>query len=623
MIIPNTVKVREYCNIAILFSLDISLPDKSSIIFRFRGGRNNKNDWYFLQPNNPSRKGFAKLTSATPIKFFPLLFVGKDLQIKFILCNEEGIAKGTKLKFEVFNTLAQSIAEQHKKIEILVEIFGVGYYKIENPPCIRVCNEKFDHATLICPSIISPGERFRTLIRIEDVYNNIVEDFNDHLSIVQKSKKGDKILIQDISIEIKDKGLYKLYTTSPIEVGLYELQGKIEDRIFISNIFEIRKKPLRKKLYWGYIHGHTNKSDGMLDLDDYFNNLKKAGLDFGTSTEHDHLYETTNDDFKEIKSIVKKHNKEGDFISIFAYEYGSWYSGNGDICIYHFNENVPIFRSEMEKYDSVHKLIKSLLPYKKDVLLISHHSALRPGFRNWDYFNNEIERLVEIYSTWGNQEYSYVDGNPLPPRYKFYGFGKYALKRGPILERKESFIQDALKKGYKLGFTAGGDDHYGFYPSGPIDPDNGLYPSGIMAVWAENLKKRDIWNAFITRKTYGSTGPRIIIEFYLNNFFMGEIIRLKDNPAIKYKREIKLKLISPNLINKIEIVRNNEIFKLIQVKERTFKIKLKDSKPINEIMLKHSKKRELFVFYYVRVFMKENHMAWASPIWIISELDEK
>ncbi|GAH92825.1 unnamed protein product, partial [marine sediment metagenome] len=46
-----------------------------------------------------------------------------------------------------------------------------------------------------------------------------------------------------------------------------------------------------------------------------------------------------------------------------------------------------------------------------------------------------------------------------------------------------------LRRGYKLGFTAGGDDHFGIYSSGPGDPDNGIYPSGIMAVWAKQLTK--------------------------------------------------------------------------------------------------------------------------------------
>ena len=38
---------------------------------------------------------------------------------------------------------------------------------------------------------------------------------------------------------------------------------------------------------------------------------------------------------------------------------------------------------------------------------------------------------------------------------KFFGYGKNAKKRGAILEKKKCFVQDALARGFKLGFTAG------------------------------------------------------------------------------------------------------------------------------------------------------------------------
>jgi len=363
----------------------------------------------------------------------------------------------------------------------------------------------------------------------------------------------------------------------------------------------------------------------MRSVYEYFANLIKAGLDFGTSTEHDHAWETSDEDFNEVKKLVEKYNNNDTFVSLFGYEYGTWYSGYGDICIYHKDNNIPIFRSNVNKYNSTKKLFKNLKHYKDKILLIGHHTALRPGHRNWEYFDQSLEKLVEIYSTWGNQEYPYSEGNPLPPRYKFFGYGKYARKRGAILGKEGSYVKEALQRGYKLGFVAGGDDHFGLFPSGPIDIDNGIYPSGIMAIWSykDKLDKNELWKALNNRKCYGTTGPRVILEFWLEKFFMGDIIELfeNENNNLYYKRKLSLKIYSPLLIRKIEIVRNNKIIADIIVESKNYNLNYIDTEDFNLISLNHTnpKKNENFCFYYPRIFLSNQHMAWGSPIWLVQK----
>ncbi|NHJ26136.1 MAG: DUF3604 domain-containing protein [Candidatus Lokiarchaeota archaeon] len=356
-----------------------------------------------------------------------------------------------------------------------------------------------------------------------------------------------------------------------------------------------------------------------MDPETYFKNMINAGLDFGTTTEHDHKWETTDEDFAELKRINEEFNSN-EFITLFGYEWGYWYTGYGDLCVYFSDSKLPILRSDTNKYNSLEKLIKNLRAYKDKVLLIAHHTALRPGYRNWDHFDNSIEKLVEIYSTWGNQEYPHDKGNPIPPRYKFFGYGKFAPKKGPIIEKKGSFVQDALARGYKLGFTAGGDDHFGIYPSGPFNPDNGIYTSGIMAVWASELSRNSIWDALINRKCYGTTGPRVIIEFEINNFFMGDIIDIDNNPTSLQNRTIKLKIISPINIEKVEIIRNNSIYISQIVNSKILESNFLDSNHFEEIYQFHHNKKEKFIFYYPRIHLSHNNMAWASPIWIIKKI---
>ena len=614
---PKSVKVRNLCDISISFSLDFALPTDSRLVFRFRGGRNNKNDWYLLQAEDPENKGYAQIRLSEPAKLIPMVITGKELLIKYLICEPEGIRKDTLIEFSVKNTLAQSLVETGKKIEIIMEFPDRKQVTIKNPPVIDVNNDEFNHITIISPSLVAINEKFEIVMRIEDKYKNIVKDFADKIKIYEVTINNIKNLIAEVDFSQNGDGLAKLNGFSFSEPGIYHIEGWYDNQYFQSNPISCQEIKKERKLYWGYIHGHTNKSDGMRDLEEYFQNLLNAGLDFGTSTEHDHYYETSDEDFEEIKEIVKKYHEDGEFVSFFGYEYGTWYSGYGDICIYHYDNDIPIMRSEVNRYNSTSKINKKLKPYEGKVLLIAHHTALRPGFRNWDYFNNDVEKLVEIYSTWGNQEYSYRSGNPIPPRYKFYGYGKHARKRGAILEKKESFVADALKRGYKLGFTAGGDDHFGMYPSGSIDPDNGIYPPGIMAIWANDLSKKSLWEALNNRKCYGTTGPRVIVEFHLNKHFMGDIIDLKNEAELNEARIIAMEIISPITIERIELVRNDMVIKNVIINSKNAEITHMDTDNFENIALEHSTKEEMFVYYYARIFLSEKNMAWVSPIWII------
>jgi len=614
---PKNVTVRTKSDLSLSFIIEFDLPPNSSIFFRFRGGRNNKNDWYCLQPFDPKLDGYLVLKTTPQSRMIPLLFNGKELGIKYIIVDDNGIEAGTQFNIEIHNTLVQSLVEKAKKIEMLIESPNQKLKNVQNPPSIEVVHSKFHHLTIICPSIISVNEKFEILIRAEDKYKNLVKNFNAEIkfSLSDQSKRQSIIPIHKFLQD--NEGVLKFSDISISKEGKYKIIGMHKGREYLSNPIICEEKSSEQKLYWGFIHAHTIMSDGMLELDDFFHNLLNAGLDFGTSTEHDHEWETLDEDFTEIKQKVKQIHKDGKFISFFGYEWGYWYTGYGDICIYHYDDTVPILRSDKNKFNSTAKLIKNLKPFAGKVIMIGHHTALRSGFRNWDAFDNSVERLVEIYSTWGNQEYSSKDGNPLPPRYKFFGYGPNARKRGAILEKKGSFVQDALKKGYKLGFTAGGDDHFGVYPSGSIDPDNGLYQLGITAVWAKALTKQDIWNALFNRKCYGSTGPRIIINFFLAQYSMGDIINVEKDVEIKEKRLIKFSLVSPVNIEKIELIRNNDPIISYTPESEIFNAELVDNEIFNDIALDHSQDTEKFVFYYLRIHLQGNNMAWSSPIWII------
>ncbi len=617
---PKSVVVRQLCDLKISFSLTFDLLRNYSLIFRFRGGRKNKNDWAVVQTVDPAKIGYCQLKSEIDSKFFSILQTGQEFFVKFLMLEPEKIDKGTTFSLSVHQTLAQSLVEFAKKIEIFLQTPDGECFSCQNSPSINITHEKFQNIRIIAPSIVVKDKKFDCLVRFEDKFKNLVEDVSRVITLSILSEQNDQSYVQDIRIDKSSKGVYIVKDLTIPNLGLFFIEIKYQKVSAKSNPILSKNKSLEKKLFWGFIHGHSAMSDGIRPLKDYFDNLLKAGLDFGTSTEHDRLSETKDTDFDEIRRTVESYNTEEQFVSFFAFEWGTWYTGgHGDICIYFKDSNSPIFRSELPAYDTTEKIINALKPYKEKALMIGHHTALRPGHRNWSVLDNDLEKLVEIYSNWGNQEYSFVEGNPLPPRYKFFGIGNYARKKGPVLEKKGSFVKDALQRGYKLGFTAGGDDHYGLSPSLNVEPEDGLYPPGIMALWAENLTRDSLWKALHQRKTYGTTGPRVIVEFYVEKFFMGDIIDVTKNSSLLTKRVLSFNLISPISIEKVEIIRNGAIFKSEHVSMCKFSSELIDTELFNDINLDHQNNSEKFLYYYLRIFLEQNNMAWCSPIWLVKK----
>jgi hypothetical protein len=105
----------------------------------------------------------------------------------------------------------------------------------------------------------------------------------------------------------------------------------------------------------------------------------------------------------------------------------------------------------------------------------------------------------------------------------------------------EGTAETGLQRGHKFGMMASTDQHGG-YP--------GSYGDGRIAVWAEDLTMDALWEAFLARRVYGSTGEKIILDFRLNNAWMGEEIESGS------RRELFLSVEGNDLIDYIEIIKN-------------------------------------------------------------------
>jgi hypothetical protein len=293
------------------------------------------------------------------------------------------------------------------------------------------------------------------------------------------------------------------------------------------------------KIFWGDIHNHNSMGYARGSLERSID-IARNSLDFFATTGqcqwHDmekyesnvHMhwvngFKAHNENWPKIQEAIKKTNEDGKFVAFIGYEFHS--SMYGDYCIIFPDDN-----SRLEICDGIDSFKK--LAKETGALIIPHHLGYKRGHRgfNIDVFDDNYSPVVEIYSEHGCSE---RDGGPYE-----------MITHSMGARTTENTLQNILSKGYKVGVVASSDDHLG-YP--------GAYGEGLVAVLAESLDRKSIFEAIKSRRTYAVTGDRIKLDFSLNGNVMGSVLDYAE------QREISAFVDGWDEILMIEVVKNNEV----------------------------------------------------------------
>ncbi|MFW6227893.1 MAG: DUF3604 domain-containing protein [Alkalispirochaeta sp.] len=278
------------------------------------------------------------------------------------------------------------------------------------------------------------------------------------------------------------------------------------------------------KLYFGETHDNTHQApDPDFSMDDRLKNAA-AHLDFycgayypytspafrtGGHPSEDTTQQPLNverwkspeqidTEWTSVKDAIRRLHKEGSFVIFPGFEWqgdGSW----GDHNVFFHDDDPPIIR-----VDTLEELYQNLRAHR--AFAIPHHTAYIPGFRskNWEVQDDTLSPFMEIYSIHGSSE-----GEP-------FGGG---LRSNPFLgpDTSDGTYTRAIRDGRKLG-VIGSTDNWGPLP--------GNYGRGLAAVWATELTRDALWDAFTARRVYGVSGDRITLRFEMDNRPMGSVAPL-------------------------------------------------------------------------------------------------
>ena len=298
------------------------------------------------------------------------------------------------------------------------------------------------------------------------------------------------------------------------------------------------------RVYFGDIHSHSIYSgDAVGEIEgQYEHGRHVANLDFMCASEHAE-YETDNQ-WTANQILVQRYHKPGEFVPISGFE---WAYMNAD------GEKGTAWdtATSTAKTTTIKSCAGSTVATgnlermwrhfegREDVLAFGHHPLA--GIR-WHQHNPKYERLLEMYSGWGNSE---IRGNP----------------RQPWRTQGGLSLQEVLATGSRVGVIAGSDNHDarpGYAGIGEqfskSVADAIWKPSGLAVVWATGLTRKEIFAAWRARRTYATSGARILLSFKVNDCWMGSDLALGSTDP----RRLVANVIGTAPLGSVTVIKNNE-----------------------------------------------------------------
>ncbi len=450
------------------------------------------------------------------------------------------------------------------------------------------------------PADVISGEPFTAVVTVLDDFGNPAFTYGEpvYLSIPGAGEYSAHFCPEDSGrIEFED---IIIDTTGVIYPELHSGGLMAETAPFLVT----ESSPGKKRLF-GDTHFHTGGGNGyrgwvnpgfFYSGGDHRGNYSRqsfaykyakeiSSLDWVVSSEHDvaDIFPGyTGEDWVKSQDKADAVYEPGTFTTFYAWEWTSWLWGHR--IVYYKDRGGSVFHRTDENYSTVPDLVEALEGQEVESLIMPHVMQPLPDARIWLTDPIDLQRLVEIYSHHNDDS-----GVDIPDLFEVEARDLWSL-------------QYAWSVGHRFGVIGSSDDHFGLPGRNGIVPDS-EGSGGLAVVIAEENSRDSIWEALVARRTYATTGTRILLDFRVNGHRMGSEIDWEGGSP-----RIEIKAAGTDTLDRVELVRysgdeySQLSFPCPGWKTCDFSV---TDQTVNESAM-----------YYVRLVQKDGEMAWSSPVWL-------
>jgi hypothetical protein len=316
-----------------------------------------------------------------------------------------------------------------------------------------------------------------------------------------------------------------------------------------------------------------------------------AAIDFCSVTDHD--FTTTDWMWKDIQRATREFYEPGRYVTFLGYEWSGTSDVGGDHNVFTTNETMPLYRSytgynyrNLRMYHGPNKMaghVEDLFRllgenFRDENLLVIPHYGGRQGNPEWH--NPDLQRGIEVFSDH---------------------------------RRSENWVATFLEKGYRIGIVASTDNHSGNAGYGvrradrEVGEDRETFSrfspaergTALMAVYAESFDREGVFQGIYHRRTYATTGERIVLRFSVNGLPMGSEGRARGPAAIE------VSAIGTAGLKTVRIVKNGKIIHAVDPPGNTVDFEYEDRSG-----------EAGPAYYYVDLVQDDGEKAISSPVWL-------
>ncbi|HRW06085.1 MAG TPA: DUF3604 domain-containing protein [Caldilineaceae bacterium] len=535
----------EYTTVTFHFTLgDTPLPEGGRLRVAWRWPI----DWHDLQTTDPAGDGYVTVTTDQAVGVAVAFQQLGDLD-PWMHCLDLQVTAGTLRKGDELHLVcgdrthggrgwrAPTCRVNAAHFLLLINPDNSErWLRLADPPSFAVTAGAPTRLVAVAPAEGIVNEPITLLVRGEDRWGNPAPLGNDPLHLAQCASPPtlpnpafvvdactttDNPAVTRYTLHFNEPGDYRLRATLPTT----NLQAE-------SNTVRVHAARPSHQLFWGDLHsGQTEVGCGAGTLAEHYQFARDvAGLQFVTHQANDHYI--TLPLWNHTRALAATFHEPDNFVVFLGCEWSPPTEDGGDRNVIYRDDETRLRRSG-RYYTESDPDPEPDLPTASDFhaafadepIMVNMHVGGRPT--NLDYHLPAIEPLAEIHSTHGTSEW---------------------------------FVMDALRRGYRVGITAGADGVTG--RPGADHPGwrlNRNVRSGLTAVYATALTREGLWEAFHARRCYGTNGARIRLWFEVDGQPMGATCATDGQPVIK------LAVQGTAAIERVDLLRGTEVLTSWQI----------------------------------------------------------
>jgi hypothetical protein len=505
----GSVRAGEHGTWAVRYTAGVAGVDEGG---RIRLAWRSVSDWPAPQFDDPAGANYVSIRSSSNATLTPAYGstgVRPWSRTITIRVSGEALAPGDEVVITLGDTSggglgmrAQTHPESPFRFKLDVDPFGTALFEPVADLPLVVTGAEAERFYVVAPSDAVAGEPFRVQVRALDRWGNPDPSYRGTVRF-SSSASG---LPESHTFSADDGGFRWFEEVSLADPGVDHIEVR-DDALGVeasSNPIEVHAEAPAMRRYWADLHGQTEETVGTGTITGFFEYARDvAGIQVAGHQGND--FQITPTLWDELCRRVEEYNEPGRFVTLHGYEWSGNTTAGGDHNVYLKQPERPQRSShtqiadkrdeELDRYPvaRLHEANRG----REGMLIVPHIGGRRADIQ---WHEPSLEPAIEIASQWG---------------------------------RFEWFAMEALRRGHRVGFSGGSDDHSARQGwSAPTLAHHGVR-GGLTAFLAPELTRDAIWDALKSRRFYGTTGPRILIDFEVGGRPVGDEFETSEMPVLR------------------------------------------------------------------------------------------